>query len=137
MRICSHFLIKSLIKNLFLCSALTCLSWTKRQTARRVKRLRYHYTAEEKVTSFLTFLEIFWFLLYYFYIYHHIRCDTTGKVAREVAEIGPWRCFSYLCYWCWRVDSRYVKWRLERTRTVLTWYAFWYLLWFGFLTQNV
>ena len=54
-----------------------------------LKGSRYHYTAEEKVTSFLTFQEIFWFLLYYFYIYHHIRCDTTGKVAREVGEIGP------------------------------------------------
>ena len=34
--------------------------------------------------KFVVFVEL---LLYY--IYHHITCDTTGKVAREVGEIGP------------------------------------------------
>ena len=61
--------------------------------------LRYNYTAQETVTSFLTFLEILWFLLNCCYILHHITCDTTGKVAREIGEIGPWRCFSYFVSW--------------------------------------
>ena len=50
---------------------------------------------KERVTSFLTFLEILWLLFYIYQMYHHITCDTTGKVAREVGEIGPWRSFSY------------------------------------------
>ena len=50
---------------------------------------------KETVTSFLTFLGILWFCCIIYHIYHHITCDTTGKVAREVGEIGPWRCLSY------------------------------------------
>ena len=73
--------------------------------------VRYHYTAQETVTSFLTFLEISWFLLNHCYIYHHIICDTTGKVALEVGEIGPWRCFSY-----------FVSWMLESRFKVCKWY---------------
>ena len=61
--------------------------------------LRNHYTAQETVMFFLTFLEILWLLLCYCYIYHHITCDSTGKVAREVGEIGPWRFFSYFVSW--------------------------------------
>ena len=44
---------------------------------------------KKTVTSFLTFLEILWFCCIIYHIYHHITCDTTGKVAREVGEIGP------------------------------------------------
>ena len=41
--------------------------------------------------------------------YHHITCDTTGKVAQEIGEkLGLDSAFRILLG-CWRVNSRYVK----------------------------
>ena len=59
------------------------------------------------------------------YIYHHIACDTTGKVTREVGEIERRGCFSYCV--SWRVN---LKTFLQNVRTITVKR---YSDWFGFL----
>ena len=91
------------------CSVRSCFFGLQKQILLSAQKCWYRWNIvfsvlrdlirERFVTSFLTFLWILRFLLNSCYIYHHITCGATGKVAREVEEIGPWQCFSYLVSW--------------------------------------
>ena len=66
--------------------------------------------------NFVVFVELL--------LHHHIICDTTGKVARKVWEIGPSRCFSYFVSWMLGSKFKVRRWLITSGCTDVWTYAY-------------
>ena len=112
-----YFFLRNLFSKKF---PWTCLVWNV-----CLRMVTDTTTPHRKRSHFLTLLEILCFCGVFDYIFNQITCNTNGKVARKIGEIGLWRWFSYFVFF--GVNSKI---SLQNVRTII---VNGYSDWFGFL----